>query len=74
MSAADSKEETDFESGKRKREDAEGSGLTAEDDATKKTKSEETSEAASNSSSFVIRIKYVSFLSFFLYKYLLLLF
>eukprot|EP01035_Chromulina_nebulosa_P021099 gene21099-27341_t len=54
MSAADSKEETDFESGKRKREDAEGSGLTAEDDATKKTKSEETSEAASNSSSFAL--------------------
>ena len=65
MSAPESKEETDFESGKRKREDGEGGGLTAEDDATKKTKSEETFEAASNSSSFVIRIKYFSFLGSF---------
>ena len=52
MSAAESKEETDFESGKRKREDEEGGGLTTDDDATKKTKSEETSEAI-NSSAFV---------------------
>ena len=56
MSTAEAKDEADFESGKRKREEEEGVGSSAEDDATKKIKSEENSEA--HSSSFVSRIFY----------------